>query len=125
LGTLPDSTSQIATSEPKTPEDLIPNTAKMITRFITDVSTKFNPFSPRAKAARVFLSFLPPTARSDGMNITTKLLPRNSPEPSTLYVKFKDGKEMNIDCEKLHINSIVEEVDRHSRALQKQLDLDS
>jgi len=60
----------------------------MITRFITDVSTKFNPFSPRAKAARVFLSFLPPTARSDGMNITTKLLPRNSPEPSTLYVKF-------------------------------------
>ena len=32
---------------------------------------------------------------------------------------------MNIDCEKLHINSIVEEVDRHSRALQKQLDLDS
>jgi large subunit ribosomal protein L53 len=31
--------------------------------------------------------------------------------------------EMNIDCEKMGIKSIIEEVDRHSRVLQKQADL--
>ncbi|KAL2172085.1 hypothetical protein VTG60DRAFT_455 [Thermothelomyces hinnuleus] len=95
----------------------------MITRFITDVTTRFNPFSPRSRSARLFLSFLPPTARSSGMNITTQLLPRTSKEPSTLYIKFKDGKEMNLDCESMGIKSIVEEVDRHSRMLQKEADL--
>ncbi|KAK1774974.1 39S ribosomal protein L53/MRP-L53-domain-containing protein [Copromyces sp. CBS 386.78] len=95
----------------------------MLTRFITDVSTRFNPFSPKAKAARLFLSFLPPNARTNGMNITTQLLPRNSTETPLLYVKFKDGKEMNIDVENMGIKSIVEEVDRHSRILQKQSDL--
>jgi hypothetical protein len=60
----------------------------MITRFITDVTTRFNPFSARAKSARLFLSFLPPTARSSGMSITTQLLPRTSTEPSSLHIKF-------------------------------------
>lgn len=60
----------------------------MITRFITDVTTRFNPFSPRAKSARLFLSFLPPEARAAGMNITTQLLPRSSTEPSMLHVRF-------------------------------------
>ncbi|KAK3397473.1 putative ribosomal protein YmL44, mitochondrial [Sordaria brevicollis] len=95
----------------------------MLTRFITDVSTRFNPFSTKAKAARLFLSFLPPDARSNGMNITTQLLPRNSTESPMLYVKFKDGKEMNLDVENMGIKSIIEEVDRHSRILQKQSDL--
>src|SRR4051812_39495856 len=31
----------------------------MISRFITEVTTKFNPFSRQAKAARLFLTFLP------------------------------------------------------------------
>ncbi|KAK4156955.1 39S ribosomal protein L53/MRP-L53-domain-containing protein [Chaetomidium leptoderma] len=95
----------------------------MITRFITDVTTRFNPFSARAKSARLFLSFLPPTARSSGMSINAKLLPRASTEPSTLQIKFKDGKEMKLDCESMGIKSIVEEVDRHSRLLQKEADL--
>jgi large subunit ribosomal protein L53 len=38
-------------------------------------------------------------------------------------VCVEDGKEMNIDCEKTEIKSIIEEVDRHSRVLQKQADL--
>ena len=37
--------------------------------------------------------------------------------------KKEDGKEMKLDTEKLGIKGIVEEVDRHSRALQKQADL--
>ncbi|CAJ2513430.1 Uu.00g015490.m01.CDS01 [Anthostomella pinea] len=95
----------------------------MITRFITEVNTKFNPFSMRSRATRLFLSSLPPKARQQGMAITTSLLPRTSTEASSLKIKFKDGKEMSLDGEKLGIKGIIEEVDRHSRALQKQADL--
>ena len=35
----------------------------------------------------------------------------------------EDGKEMTLDTERLGVKGIVEEVDRHSRALQKQADL--
>jgi large subunit ribosomal protein L53 len=119
----------------------------MISRFLTEVNTKFNPFSKQAKAARLFLTFLPPNARATGINIQTTLLPRQSTEPSMLHLKFsespplsrqitvglrsranrpmcaEDGKEMHIDCDKMGIKSIIEEVDRHSRILQKQADL--
>ncbi|MCJ1252656.1 39S ribosomal protein L44, mitochondrial [Lignoscripta atroalba] len=94
----------------------------MITKFITDVSTKFNPFSKRAKTCRVFLAHLPPNARQT-MKITTKLLPRGSKEGSMLSLKFKDGKEMELDTEKLSIKDVMEEVDRHSRGLGRQADL--
>ncbi|KAK3906796.1 39S ribosomal protein L53/MRP-L53-domain-containing protein [Staphylotrichum tortipilum] len=97
----------------------------MITRFITEVSMRFNPFSAGAKPARLFLSALPPKARSSGLAISTQLLPRSSTEPSSLRVKFKDGKEMNLDCEVMNIKTIMEEVDRHSRQLQKVADLES
>jgi large subunit ribosomal protein L53 len=60
----------------------------MITRFITEVNVRFNPFSPAAKSARLFLSFLPPDARKEGMVVATKLLPRASTEPAALRVKF-------------------------------------
>ena len=35
----------------------------------------------------------------------------------------EDGKEMNLDVENMGIKGVVEEVDRHSRTLQKQADL--
>ncbi|ERS98091.1 mitochondrial ribosomal protein L44 [Sporothrix schenckii 1099-18] len=95
----------------------------MLTRFITEVTSRFNPFSVRSKAARLFLTQLPPMAREQGMLVTTQLLPRSSTEPSTLTVKFKDGKVMKLDCEEMGIKRVVEEVDRHSRALQKAADL--
>jgi large subunit ribosomal protein L53 len=60
----------------------------MITRFLTDVRVTFNPFSLRSKPARLFLSLIPPNARSDGMKIESKMLPRNSQEPASLAVKF-------------------------------------
>ena len=113
---------------------------KMITRFITEVSTTFNPFLPRAKTARLFLSFLPPNARQT-MKIDTKLLPRTSRDPSFIKLKFsklylkpparffpdtgiaEDGKQMKLDAEKLGIKGVVEEVDRHSRILSRQEEL--
>ncbi|KAJ1333899.1 39S ribosomal protein L53/MRP-L53 [Microdochium nivale] len=95
----------------------------MITRFITEVNTKFSPFSATSRATRLFLAALPPNARSAGMVINTTLLPRGDPQPAALSVKFKDGKELKLDSEKLGIKDIMEEVERHSRALQKQASL--
>lgn len=60
----------------------------MITKFMTEIQTRFNPFSPCAKPARLFLTFLPPNARSQGIAINTALLPRTSQEPSSVSVKF-------------------------------------
>lgn len=60
----------------------------MITRFLTDVRVTFNPFSLRSKPARLFLSLIPPNARSDGMKIESKMLPRTSKEPASLALKF-------------------------------------
>ncbi|TVY15760.1 Mitochondrial 54S ribosomal protein L44 [Lachnellula arida] len=94
----------------------------MISRFITEVSTVFNPFSPKAKTARLFLSFLPPNARQT-MKISIKLLPRISKEPSFVELKFKDGMQMKLDAEKLGVKGVIEEVDRHSRMLSRQEEL--
>lgn len=60
----------------------------MITRFLTDVRVQFNPFSVRAKPARLFLSLLPPNARADGMKVEARVLPRSSKQPATLDLKF-------------------------------------
>jgi len=95
----------------------------MITRFITEVNTKFNPFSTASRATRLFLAAIPPAARAQGMLINTTLLPRGTSEPASLSVKFKDGRELRLDSEKLGIKDIMEEVERHSRALQKQASL--
>lgn len=37
--------------------------------------------------------------------------------------QLEDGKEMNLDAEKLGIKGVVEEVDRHSRMLNRQDEL--
>ncbi|KJZ72588.1 hypothetical protein HIM_07947 [Hirsutella minnesotensis 3608] len=95
----------------------------MITKFMTEITAKFNPFSACSKPARLFLTYLPPNIRSSGTTVTTTLLPRNSPEPSSVQVKFKDGKQLQFNCSKINIQSLVVEVDRHSRQLQKAADL--
>ncbi|KAH7124012.1 39S ribosomal protein L53/MRP-L53-domain-containing protein [Dendryphion nanum] len=95
----------------------------MLTRFLTDVRVQFNPFSPRSKSARLFLTLIPSEARASGMKIESKMLPRSSKEPATLDVKFKDGKEMKLDLNKMRITEVMEEVDRHSRTLARKEEL--
>ncbi|KAF2831292.1 hypothetical protein CC86DRAFT_137340 [Ophiobolus disseminans] len=95
----------------------------MLTRFLTDVRITFNPFSARSKSARLFLSLIPPNARTEGMKVEAKMLPRTSQEPANLAVKFKDGKEMNLDLSKMRITDVMEEVDRHSRTLARKEEL--
>lgn len=94
----------------------------MSTRFLTEVNATFNPFVRRSKAARLFLAFLPANARQT-IKVHTTMLPRESQQPSRLQLKFKDGKEMTLDTEKLGIKDIIEEVNRHSRILKRQEDL--
>ena len=40
-----------------------------------------------------------------------------------LTVAIEDGKEMDFACNKIDIKGVVNECDRHSRALQKASDL--
>lgn len=60
----------------------------MITRFLTEVNVKFNPFARTSKSARLFLTLIPPNARQDGMAVHSTLLPRTSKEPASLGLKF-------------------------------------
>ncbi|THY36511.1 hypothetical protein D6D01_00390 [Aureobasidium pullulans] len=96
----------------------------MITRFLTSVSTAFSPFNPKSgKTARNFLALLPPNARST-MKIDVKQLSRaDANRPALLALKFKDGKEMNLDLDTLKIKDIMTEVDRHSRMLGRKEEL--
>ena len=59
----------------------------MITKFITNVSVKFDPFKRSDNACRFFLAQLPANARTT-MKISTTILPRNSQEESMLYIKL-------------------------------------
>ena len=83
---LPDELGRRKTPTTRTDRDRRP--PNMITRFITEVNTKFNPFSTTARATRLFLTALPPNARANGMKVNTKILPRTSTEAATLQVKF-------------------------------------
>jgi len=59
----------------------------MITKFITDISVKFNPFRKSGNACRFFLAQLPANARTF-MKINTTILPQGSKEKSMLHVKL-------------------------------------
>jgi large subunit ribosomal protein L53 len=119
----------------------------MISNFITTVSAKFNPFTRSQRMPRIFLSMLPPTARTS-MKISVAQLPRESAENGSLSLTFstylkirvdgckvcreqkdwcavEDGKEMSFDPETIKIKDVVAEVDRHSRMLARKEDLTS
>lgn len=60
---------------------------KMITRYLTDITARFNPFSHSAKSARVFLSMINSDARND-IQIKTTVLSRTSKANPSLDIKF-------------------------------------
>ncbi|KAF3071857.1 hypothetical protein CFAM422_005838 [Trichoderma lentiforme] len=53
---------------------------------------------------------------------TPEKLPREQLIKSQIHCA-EDGKEMDFNCSKINIKGLVEEVDRHSRQLQKAADL--
>lgn len=96
----------------------------MLTKYITAVRATFSPFNARSgKTARNFLALLPPNVRST-MSVDVRVLGKDGKAgPASLALKFKDGKEMQLDLEKMKIKDIQEEVDRHSRVLRRQEEL--
>ena len=93
-----------------------------LTRFLTSVTTTFSPFHPTARTARLFLSYLPPSAHSS-IVVKTTLLPKTSNQTATLSLTFKDGKEMDFDLEKVGVREVLEEVQRHGRGLGRKEEL--
>lgn len=59
----------------------------MKTKYITDVTTRFNPFNKAARTPRLFLASLPPDARRN-MKINVKQLPRSSQGEEVLEIRF-------------------------------------
>lgn len=57
------------------------------------------------------------------MKIETKLLPKSSTESSHLYLKFKDGLELDLKPDTLGLQGIFDEVDRHSRIMLRKEEL--
>ncbi|RMZ02560.1 hypothetical protein D0862_05987 [Hortaea werneckii] len=109
--------------------------SKMITKYITGITTSFSPFNPRSgKTIRNFLASLPPNARST-MRIGVKMFGQNdAAKPAILdltfnqltrEIKIEDGREMKLDVEKMKFRDIQTEVDRHSRALRRKEELDA
>jgi large subunit ribosomal protein L53 len=103
----------------------------MKTTHLTSLTTSFNPFARHAKTPRLFLSLLPPAARST-VKVTVKQLPRSSTDPSTLEIGFKDGKVLKYQFrdpvpgqkeEGVKLKDVVEQVERHSRGLQRKEEL--
>lgn len=82
-----------------TPSETLPprRAARMITRFLTSVSTAFSPFNPKSgKTARNFLALLPPNARST-MKIDVKQLSRaDADKPGLLALKFSNTREHSL-----------------------------
>ena len=110
----------------------------MITQYLKSLTATFNPLSPSRshKIPRIILSFLKPNARSatgGGITVKTQILPAGSSQPSGLTLGFKDGKELRWaekskaegtwNLSGVGIKDVVEEVDRHSRALRRKEEL--
>ncbi|EXJ56678.1 hypothetical protein A1O7_07022 [Cladophialophora yegresii CBS 114405] len=93
----------------------------MITTYLTTLRATFNPFSPSSKIPRLFLTLLPANAHKT-LQIKSQALPRYSHEPSTLELGFKDGKVQG-PGEKVTLQDIVEEVNRHARGLARKEEL--
>ena len=99
-----------------------PQPPMSLTRFLTSITTTFSPFQPTSRTARLFLSYLPPSAHSS-VAVKTTLLPRTSTQPATLSLTFKDGKVLDFDLEKAGIREVLEEVRRHGRGLGRKEEL--
>ncbi|KAG5420582.1 MRPL44 [Candida metapsilosis] len=83
----------------------------MITKYFSKVSVRFNPFSPGAKSARIFLSRMPATAKIDFKVIN------NPSDQQKIEVTFKDKFNMTADPSTMSVADLGDYFDAHSRKL--------
>ena len=116
----------------------------MRTTYLTSLKTSFNPFSQSSKIPRLFLTLLPANAHKT-IQIKSTPLPRTSTDPSTLELSFSDGKVAKYSWggaaireekrantsakgkkpggERVSLQDIIEEVDRHAKGLARKEEL--
>lgn len=87
----------------------------MITKYFTKVSVRFDPFSPSAKAVRLFLARIPPQQKS-GCAIEFKILNNPSDKPE-VKVTYKDKNVIEINPEEKTFADLSSFFDTHSRKL--------
>jgi large subunit ribosomal protein L53 len=109
----------------------------MITTYITSLRAAFNPFQATSKVPRLFLNALPAEAHKT-IKISATQFPRTSAAPAILELGFKDGKTLKYSwaadaldntatkekkTERVSLQEIVEEVNRHARASDRKAEL--
>ena len=87
----------------------------MITKYFTKVTVRFDPFSAGAKAARNFLTRIPPSMKGQCV-INHKVLTSAS-EQSIIEVTYKDKFVTQVDPTKLNFKEVAAHFDTHSRKL--------
>lgn len=90
----------------------------MITKYFTKVTVKFDPFSPAARPARLFLSRIPPSLKGQ-CQINHKILTSSSPasEQPIIEVTYKDKHIMKADPRDMTYTELQQHFDGHSRKL--------
>ncbi|KAK9382376.1 mitochondrial 54S ribosomal protein mL53 [Kockiozyma suomiensis] len=93
----------------------------MITKYIQSAIVRFDPLT-KAKPARIFLSLIPPYART-AIKLDTIFLDKASTGKPLISVTFKDGNIIEADPTKTSIDAFVSQIDRYSEGLllQEQL----
>ncbi|KAK9238134.1 hypothetical protein V1525DRAFT_342393 [Lipomyces kononenkoae] len=95
----------------------------MMTKYFTSAVVRFDPLSKR-KTARIFLARIPPTTRNL-IKIQTEFLGKGSSHEPLISVTFRDGKTIDLDPSKESIGDVIDQLDRHSRALHLQEQMNS
>lgn len=95
----------------------------MITKYFTKVSARFNPFTPTAKPARLFIARIPGLQKS-GCQVDCKVLTDPTEKP-LIKVTFKDKHVMEIDPTSKSFDDLRAHFDAHSRKLALKEALDS
>ncbi|ODQ65668.1 mitochondrial ribosomal protein l44 [Nadsonia fulvescens var. elongata DSM 6958] len=93
----------------------------MITKYFTNINVAFNPFSPAARVARIFINNIPPKSRM-GLKVKTTVL--SSEIGQEISVTFKDGHVIKIDPKASDIDNVMSKLDRHSRSLKIKEDIE-
>lgn len=73
--------------------------------------------SSTAKTARLFLSAIPPSQRTSGLQLQNEVLVSGSNKKPTVKVTFKDKTELEADPSSMNFMELGNYFDRHSRKL--------
>ncbi|KAK9466567.1 hypothetical protein V1512DRAFT_262940 [Lipomyces arxii] len=89
----------------------------MMTKYFASATVILDPFIAGSKVARIFLSRIPPSSRHL-IKLKTDIVSESPQKQQLIQVEYKDGTVLKFDPSKTTIGDVVEQLDRHSRAMQ-------